>query len=70
MNGTSPEPHGHHQPMRMPQPAVVSVAGHDEHGKTGHDGHEPGAHDRHAGHSVAMFRDKFSITLLLTIQTL
>ena len=38
---------------------------------TGHAGHgEPGAHDRHAGHSVAMFRDKFWITLLLSIPTL
>ncbi len=30
-----------------------------------HDGH-----DRHAGHSVAMFRDRFWLTLLLTIPTL
>src|SRR3954452_5992388 len=28
------------------------------------------AHDTHAGHSVAMFRDKFWISLLLTIPTL
>lgn len=28
-----------------------------------------GGHDRHAGHSVEMFRDKFWITLLLTIPT-
>jgi Cu2+-exporting ATPase len=27
-------------------------------------------HDKHAGHSVAMFRDKFWLTLLLTIPTL
>ena len=35
-----------------------------------HDGHSPvtgGAHDRHAGHSVAMFRDKFWLSLVLTI---
>jgi Cu2+-exporting ATPase len=38
---------------------------------TGHTGHgEPGAHDRHEGHSVAMFRDRFWITLLLSIPTL
>ena len=36
---------------------------HDEH--AGHDGH-----DEHAGHSVAMFRDKFWISLALTIPTL
>ncbi|HET6577470.1 MAG TPA: heavy metal translocating P-type ATPase [Gemmatimonadales bacterium] len=36
-----------------------------------HEGHPPGAgHDKHAGHSVAMFRDKFWLTLVLTIPTL
>lgn len=39
---------------------------HDVH--AGHDMH--GGHDTHAGHSVAMFRDKFWISLLLTIPTL
>jgi hypothetical protein len=29
-----------------------------------------GVHDTHAGHSVQMFRDKFWITLALTIPTL
>ena len=34
----------------------------------GHQGHEAaGAHDRHAGHSVAMFRDKFWLSLALTL---
>ena len=28
------------------------------------------AHDKHAGHSVAMFRDKFWISVLLTVPTL
>ena len=31
---------------------------------------EHAAHDRHAGHSVAMFRDKFWISLTLTVPTL
>ena len=35
-----------------------------------HGGHAHGGHDRHAGHSFAMFRDKFWISLLLTIPTL
>jgi Cu2+-exporting ATPase len=35
-----------------------------------HPGAEPGTADKHAGHSVARFRDKFWITLLLTIPTL
>ncbi len=32
-----------------------------------HAGHGSGAHDRHAGHSVSMFRDKFWLSLILTI---
>src|SRR5690606_34432376 len=37
----------------------------------GHAGHAAGSgHDAHAGHDVAMFRDRFWITLLLTIPTL
>src|SRR5690606_15376637 len=35
-----------------------------------HAQHDGAAHDKHAGHSVAMFRDRFWITLLLTIPTL
>ena len=30
----------------------------------------PGAHDKHAGHRVAMLRDKFWISLALTAPTL
>ena len=33
-----------------------------------HAGHV--SHDKHAGHSVAMFRDKFWLSLALTIPTL
>jgi P-type Cu2+ transporter len=49
---------------------------HSEHSGTGHAASQPhdhgahaagGAHDRHAGHSVAMFRDKFWLTLGLTV---
>jgi Cu2+-exporting ATPase len=55
----------------MPHAADVSGTSHGQHGTTGHIGHdEPGAHDRHEGHSVAMFRDRFWITLLLSIPTL
>ena len=39
--------------------------GHRQHGSTTVRGH--GGHDRHAGHSVAMFRDKFWLSLILTI---
>jgi Cu2+-exporting ATPase len=54
--------HGGHQ-------AHEAHGGHDAHaGHGGHDAHAGhGGHDAHAGHSVAMFRDKFWLTLLLTI---
>jgi len=57
----------------MSHPADVPAARHEQHEMSGHAGHaghgEAGAHDRHEGHSVAMFRDRFWITLLLSIPT-
>ena len=53
-----------------------SMSSHDEQTThTAHDGHAAGAdphggHDRHEGHSVAMFRDKFWLSLLLTVPVL
>ena len=46
-----------------------------EHGAHAHQQHATtrdthGGHDRHAGHSVGMFRDRFWISLLLTLPTL
>lgn len=58
-----PQPgHERHRSGEPPDRHVTpgEAAGHDEHG----------SHDRHAGHSVAMFRDRFWITLLLTVPTL
>ncbi|HEY4753432.1 MAG TPA: copper-translocating P-type ATPase, partial [Candidatus Limnocylindrales bacterium] len=44
------------------------MAGHGHHEATAGHGAEHGAgHDRHAGHSVAMFRDKFWLSFALTI---
>ena len=40
------------------------------HPRTGAEGDVHAGHDKHAGHSVASFRDKFWLTLLLTIPTL
>ena len=37
------------------------------HPRTGAEGDVHAGHDKHAGHSVASFRDKFWLTLLLTI---
>ena len=66
---TPPEPHDHHH--AMPHAVDLSRKASGQHGTAGHAGHaEPGAHDRHEGHSVAMFRDRFWITLLLSIPTL
>ena len=54
-------------------PGAALAATHEDHGGTGQDmpmvhGSMPaGGHDRHEGHSVAMFRDKFWLTLALTV---
>src|SRR4051812_1404582 len=55
----APEKPGYPEHPEAESPAATSA---------GHAGHA--AHDQHAGHSVAMFRDKFWISLLLTIPTL
>ncbi len=52
--------HQHHEASSDPR---IAHRGHDVHGA-------PEAHDKHAGHSVAMFRDKSWITLALSIPTL
>src|SRR5580700_2861849 len=51
----------------------MNYPAHDDHGQASdpHIGHRlgdmQGGHDRHAGHSVAMFRDKFWLSFALTI---
>src|SRR5258708_4573998 len=51
----------------------MNYPAHDNHGQASHPhaGHKmadmQGGHDRHAGHSVAMFRDKFWLSFALTI---
>src|SRR6476469_4595359 len=58
------------RPMNSPSPEHEA---HDHHGMphaTEGSGNAHGAHDRHEGHSAAMFRDRFWITLLLSIPTL
>src|SRR5271154_2626727 len=51
----------------------MNYPAHDDHGQASdpHAGHKmadmQGGHDRHAGHSVAMFRDKFWLSLAFTI---
>ena len=57
---TDRDAHGYGHGSRAEQ---ASHASHHDHA---HDG----SHDKHAGHSVAMFRRKFWVTLLLTLPTL
>jgi Cu2+-exporting ATPase len=64
--------HDHHQHGREappPRAERASAASH-AHPPSPAGGHEHAGHDRHAGHSVEMFRDRFWITLALTIPTL
>lgn len=52
--------HEHHSHMQHDE--------HQSHGHMSHDAHE--GHDKHAGHSPDMFKQKFWLSLLLTIPTL
>ena len=58
--------HSAHVGHAAPAHPHASAPAHEEH--AGHDKHA--GHDEHAGHSVAMFRNRFWISLLLTIPTL
>jgi Cu2+-exporting ATPase len=73
--------HGHHEHYRHPLPAEeqrsrvpattdkhAHDAGQTHRRPSAHNKHSE--HDKHAGHSVPLFRDKFWITLALTIPTL
>ena len=55
----------HSHSAHQPADHVVPVGAARARGSDAHAGHE-----RHAGHSVAMFRNKFWISLLLTLPTL
>src|SRR5215211_1923320 len=56
---THPDPH--------PTPEAAHHAAHAAGGPAATHGAHAAGHDKHAGHSVAMFRDKFWLSLLLTI---
>jgi Cu2+-exporting ATPase len=59
MNHSEHSDHPHHSTNGAQAPTG------DAHGA--HEGH--GGHDKHAGHSVKMFRDKFWLSLVLTVPT-
>ena len=58
--------HEHHQ-QGVPKPGEPLQGATDAPHAAGHGQHAAGGHDKHAGHSVAMFRDKFWLSLALTI---
>lgn len=62
--------HNHHSlpPAHVSHPPDATSHVHTSSSASAHAEH--GGHDRHAGHSVAMFRDRFWITLALTVPTL
>jgi Cu2+-exporting ATPase len=55
--------HSHHDHSTHPQAAVEDRSS----GADQHDHEQAGGHDKHAGHSVAMFRDRFWLSLALTL---
>src|SRR5688500_9897204 len=72
-HGALPDLLGSMRPLRG---GVPGHAGSDSRLTQAHDHaapareHAPIDHDKHAGHSVQMFRDKFWVTLALTVPTL
>jgi P-type Cu2+ transporter len=59
--------HEHHAPGTANPLEETAAAGGATHRRDEGHGSHSGGHDRHAGHSVAMFRDKFWLTLALTV---
>ena len=61
-------PHDHHQPPSgtLTQPPSHG-AGHGQHGGRSDDDHTVHTHGQHAGHSTAMFKDRFWLTLALAV---
>src|SRR5215212_5366642 len=60
----------HPAPAQDPGPAHAAPANRAAHEHHAAAGAHPAGHDKHAGHSVAMFRDAFWLSLLLTLPTL
>jgi P-type Cu2+ transporter len=71
MQPTSEHDHEHHRHATEPRVDRSPTESHAHHGPVT-DVYRPegSAHDRHAGHSVEMFRERFWITLVLTVPTL
>ena len=69
---TAPSEHApHDHPSTTGHEGHAPDQGADQRPDAGNGGHSaPHTPDRHAGHSVAMFRDRFWITLILSVPTL
>ncbi|KUK47571.1 MAG: ATPase P [Actinobacteria bacterium 66_15] len=61
--------HEHHTGSGTRDSDVGTHDAQDDHASATHEGHDEhgGAHDRHEGHSVAMFRDKFWLSFVLSV---
>ncbi len=53
-----------------PREAGADQGGHEGHGDAGHRGHDDPGHGEHEGHSPEMFRDRFLVSLVLTLPIL
>lgn len=62
------EPHVHHAEHDAQLKSPASANGGHGHNHHDHGGH--GAHDKHAGHSPEMFKDRFWVSLILTVPVL
>jgi P-type Cu2+ transporter len=69
-HGGAPHAHAPEQGAAERMPSGASHASHASHAAGGMVAHGHAAHDKHAGHSVAMFRDKFWLSLALTVPIL
>ncbi|KUM36713.1 copper-translocating P-type ATPase [Arthrobacter sp. EpRS71] len=76
MTEHSHHPAGHHAPVGEAEAdftehhATSAAPQHQKHGHQGHDGaddHAVHSHGQHAGHSTAMFKDRFWLTLALSV---
>jgi Cu2+-exporting ATPase len=66
-HGQDEHHHERHEDHRATSEPVGHATAHDTGAPMRHAMHGGGGHDRHEGHSVAMFRDKFWLSLALTI---
>ncbi len=64
------EQHHDHGAQHPTPPSVPGESPDDDRGASQHGSPAHGAHDKHAGHSVAIFRDRFWLSLALTLPTL